>query len=119
MPGLDDLAADLRKSAREANGNARKVVKRGAVNIKRIAKHLYDTYEDDGSAKHADKAIDFDEYGAGGYSHAEIGFNKGKKQGPLGNLLEFNPNDERYLETALAMERVPFEEEMRKLGEIL
>lgn len=119
MPGgLDALAADLRKAAREADSDARKTVYRGAKNIERMAKHLYSTYEDDGSAKHADKAISTTMVGSGGYYNAETGFDKNRKQGALGNLLEFNPNDQNYLETALDAERGPFEREMAKIGDI-
>lgn len=119
---LDKLSADLRKAVNDVNRDVKKVVKRGATNIKREWRSGVRRYREDGSIKALPSSIDYDEFGGAGYSRAEIGYNKEKAQGALGNLVEFgsvNNSPQNHGGRALAEEEPKSIAEMRKLGDIL
>ena len=88
MSGLDELARDLHRAAKEAREAARKVVKRGAVNVKRD----WRSNATRSAGRHARRyphSIGFDITAGTAAIIAEIGPDKDLPQGPLGNLLEF------------------------------
>ncbi len=85
---LAALAAQLHASGRRAQDTARAIVKRGAVAVKRD----WRVNARQSAPKHAPAypySISFDLADVGGYIVAEIGPDKGARQGPLGNLIEF------------------------------
>lgn len=91
MDDLDSLAAQLRRAGSEAIvREVEAVVKRGAVNIKKDwrknAKESAGTH-----ARAYPYSIDFDgpDRRPGHVVEAEIGPDKGKRQGALGNLIEY------------------------------
>lgn len=86
MSDLDALARDLLVATKAVPAETRRVVQRGALNIKR------DWQEAWSGLSHAPSlasAVTYDtkETAAGG--EAEIGPDKGRRQGALGNLIEF------------------------------
>ncbi len=86
LGGLDDLAADMTAAARRLATRARPVTSRGAVNIKNDWKAGWS------GLKHArllPASIGYDLSVSGGMPAADIGPDKDKPQGALGNLLEF------------------------------
>lgn len=88
MSGLDELSRDLHRAAKEAREAARKVVKRGAVNVKRD----WRSNATRSAGRHARRypySIGFDITAGTAAIVAEIGPDKAAVQGPLGNLLEF------------------------------
>lgn len=83
---LRALAAELEVAAMVAPAETRKVVAKGALNIKR------DWQERWSGLKHAPAlpaAITYDSHETPTGGWAEIGPDKAKRQGALGNLLEF------------------------------
>lgn len=84
--GLRDLAATLDRAADRAPEEAAKVVGRGCSNIKRDWKARWS------GLAHAPAlpfAISYDVTRAGSVITSEVGPDKNKRQGALGNLLEF------------------------------
>lgn len=113
---LDAWIADLDSAAEDALPQARKVVARGALNIKKDAKERI------GGLAHAPaypKAISYDTRTSGMSTEAEIGPDKLRRQGALGNLLEFgsvnNPPHPHIL-PAVEAELPRFEQAMSDLA---
>jgi hypothetical protein len=84
--GLDELADDLRSAAERAPEEARKVTSKGALNIKTDWRKRWSGLA---HAPATPRAISYDITSAGSMIVAEIGPDKAKRQGALGNLLEF------------------------------
>lgn len=105
MSEIRDLAVDLEKKAWRAIPEVAAVVKKGAQNIK-------ESYVSDaassGTTKHFSSAINYD-INKGGLE-AEIGPDKDKPQGPLGNILYFGTSDTAAV---LDFDGPPREEEPR------
>lgn len=83
---LLDLQRDLEQAAKFAPGKARKVIKKGAQNIKSGAQQRVS------GLKHAPaypRSITYDTHDTPSGGWAEIGPDKVKRQGALGNLIEF------------------------------
>lgn len=114
---VTDLVQLLAKAPAVVTVEARGIVKRGAQNIKTDAQRRI------GRPKHAPaypRAISYDTHESATKSWAEIGPDKNKRQGALGNILEFGsptsaphphmapaaeaelPAFERFLEAAAA-----------------
>lgn len=86
VEGLDELIAALDKAGKTLPEAVRGVVQKGALNIKR------DWQERWSGLKHAPalaSAVTYDTKVAAAGASAEIGPDKGRRQGALGNLLEF------------------------------
>lgn len=79
---LTTLAADLGKAGRRATLGATKVIAAAAVKVK---DGMRSDFSGSAHARLAPLAIDYTIRGL----EAEIGFNKGKPQGALGNILAF------------------------------
>lgn len=86
MSELADLADDLDRAAEKVLEESRKVIARGALNIKRDAAARVSGLA---HAPYYPRAISYDTAVRGDTVHAEIGPDKGRPQGPLGNLLEY------------------------------
>lgn len=85
---LTQAALVLRSSTTEAAQEMARVVTRGALNVKR---GWADNARSSSGrhAPHYPRSISYDVHPIPGGAHAEIGPDKGKTQGALGNLLEF------------------------------
>lgn len=85
---LRQLAADLAASADEVDDQVARVVARGALNVK-------NGWRDNAAAsagrhaRHYPRSISYDMHRVPGGTLAEIGPDKNRLQGALGNLLEF------------------------------
>ena len=87
--GLADLAEDLRNvGARVARASVG-IVKRGAQNVKTDAQQRIRSQLRYGHARRYPSAITYDVTTSGSRVVAEIGPDKDRPQGALGNLLEF------------------------------
>ena len=64
----------------------RAVVNRGAFNIRRDWRRRWSGYA---HLRHLPNAVTYDVGGTGGTYTAEIGPDKSRRQGPLGNIIEF------------------------------
>ena len=83
---IDRLAATLHDAAAKSPREAAKVVEKGALNIKNAARQRI------GRPAHAPAyaiSITYDSWMSFSGPTAEIGPDKGKRQGALGNLLEY------------------------------
>jgi hypothetical protein len=88
ISGLEALVADLARAGREAERGARQVVSKGALNIKRDWKQ--NARASSGRyAPHYPASIGYDLETTPVGTSAVIGPDKGSRQGPLGNILEF------------------------------
>jgi len=86
VEGLARLEADLAGAARHVQVGASRVVAKGAQNIKDDAAQRVS------GLRHAPAlpaALSYDVKWGGGAVEAEIGFDKGRPQGALGNLIEY------------------------------
>lgn len=121
MSDLGDLADDLRDVAERALEEGRKVVQKGALNVKSDARDLITGYA---HLPHYPKSITYDtdvDAGAGAIT-AHIGPDKDKRQGPLGNLIEFGSIHNGplpHLNPALDAEETRFERAVADLGQRL
>jgi hypothetical protein len=84
--GFDELARALHDAAEKAPVEARKVVAKGAVNIKKEWRRRWSGYP---HARALPYAVTYDLTSLGTAVAAEIGPDKAKRQGALGNLLEY------------------------------
>jgi hypothetical protein len=114
--GLKELIADLEREARVAPAEARKVLQKGALNIKNDWRRRWS------GRPHAPRlpyAIGYDTRVLGGVSEAEIGPDKDKPQGALGNLFEYGSVNNAPIPggaPALEAERPKFEAAMEALA---
>jgi hypothetical protein len=86
VTGLTELTEDLEYARDHVLEETRKVVKRGANNIKKDAKERWSNLA---HAPALPRAISYDVTVSGSTISAEIGPDKEKRQGALGNLLEY------------------------------
>lgn len=92
VTGLDELGDDLRAAQDEIVKATRGVVSKGALNIKNDARRIAAGIEGEFGGRtipHYPKSITYDTKVSGTIVSAEIGPDKDKLQGPLGNLLEY------------------------------
>lgn len=122
---MGDLAAwadDLRSAADEVTAKATAVVKRGANNVKRDWKRLYEQSEKYGAAPAYPFAISYDDVTSkAGNTSTDIGPDKDKRQGALGNLIEYgsqNNQGQDHGSAALDAEKDEFVKQIGKLGDI-
>lgn len=114
--GLNDLRVALDDARREAVDEARKVVQRGAFNIKRDARRFAS------GIAHAPAypySIGYDTWTTGTTVRAEIGPDKDRRQGALGNILEYgtvNNPPYAHLGPALDIEGPKFVDAVERLG---
>ncbi len=89
VSGLADLAEDLRGAGRRYSGQVPAIIKRGAQNVKKDAQHRISAQFTQRHARLYPGSITYDLTVSGGRVTAVIGPDKEKRQGALGNLLEF------------------------------
>lgn len=102
------LAAAFDQAAKVAPEETRKVVQRGALNIKKDAQRRISGHP---HLRHLPAAITYDSVQTGRGATAEIGPDKTRRQGPLGHLPEYgsvNNPPMPYLAPALQAEEPRF-----------
>lgn len=124
-PGLtpEEFAKELIKAVRKVPGRTVKVVRKGAQNVRTDARRNVRQTAPVQNA-HAHRAIDYDVEADGVNVVAEIGYNKEKNGGALGNLLEFGGGGDhspphRDLSRALDAEEDKFADALAEMGEAL
>jgi hypothetical protein len=86
VDGLDTLLADLARAGEQLPPEARKITQKGALNIKTSWARYWS------GLKHApalSRAVTYDTRWVGSGVEAEIGPDKSRRQGALGNLVEY------------------------------
>lgn len=114
--GMNELALALESAAEDAVDEARKVVARGALNIKRDARRFASGIAHAPSYPYS---IGYDTKVSGTTASAEIGPDKAKRQGALGNILEYgtvNNAPYAHLGPALDIEGPKFVAAVEQLG---
>ncbi|MEV4521474.1 hypothetical protein AB0J77_14695 [Micromonospora tulbaghiae] len=114
--GLNELAAVLDAAAEDVVDEGRKVVARGAMNIKKDARRFASGIAHAPSYPYS---IGYDTKVSGATVSAEIGPDKAKRQGALGNILEYgtvNNAPYAHLGPALDIEGPRFVAAVEKLG---
>jgi hypothetical protein len=86
LTGAKELQDDLQQAADDAVKGAKGVVSKGALNIKRDTKEIWANLA---HAPALPRAVGYDTTVSGTLVSAEIGPDKAKRQGALGNLLEY------------------------------
>jgi hypothetical protein len=117
--GLAELTAHLREVQQRTPGEAKQILKRGAGNIKDDARKRI---RGNSYAPAYYRAIGYDVIWHGESGYAEIGPDKDRRQGALGNILEYgtvNNAPRPHLGPALAAEEPRFAEQLEKLGQEL
>lgn len=117
--GINGLAAHLEAAGDDVVPEAKKVLGRAGFNIKKDAQKKASGIR---HAPHYPRSITYDTEWRGESGRVEIGPDKDKPQGPLGNILEYgtvkNP-PYAHLGPALDYEGPRFERYMGELGERL
>jgi hypothetical protein len=83
---LTRLIADLDKAPKQALKNTQQILETAAHKIKEDASQQVAASP---SLKGARSSIDYDSRATVGTLRVEVGFNKGRPGGPLGNIIEF------------------------------
>jgi hypothetical protein len=115
------LHAHIEAAGDKAPEGAHKVLKRGALNVKKGAQAAIQGIA---HAPHYPRSITYDTTWSGTAGTAEIGPDKNRKQGPLGHILEYglaqqNTAPHAHLGPALDIEGPNFERALGDLGEDL
>lgn len=114
--GLSMLVADLEREAQIAPAEARKVVQKGCLNIKTDWRGRWSGYP---HAPRLPYAIGYDTKQLGGRIEGEVGPDKDKQQGALGNLFEYGSVKNAPIPggaPALEAEKPKFERAMQDLA---
>lgn len=114
--GLDGLAVELAHEARIAPAEARRVVAKGLLNIKEDWRRRWSGHP---HARALPLAITYDTVFVGQRVAGEVGPDKDKTQGALGNLFEYGSVNNAPIPggaPALKTEQPKFERAMEKLG---
>lgn len=109
----------LKQAAESVADQTEKVVSKGALNVKKDAK---DIISGRAHLPHYPNSITYDIERAEGEIRAQIGPDKEKRQGPLGNILEYGSVNNApipHLSPALDLEEPRFERALADLGETL
>lgn len=120
--GFDELSEDLRKAVENAIPDAKKVVGKGALKVKREAQRIIRERSRRGYLPHYPRAISYDVSASGTLVSAEIGPKTEKLQGGLGRLIEYGSINNApipHLAPAVDLEENTFYSYMEELGERL
>lgn len=113
--GLNMLVAELEHAAQVAPDEARQVVQKGLLNIKTDWRRRWSGHA---HAPRLPQAVTYDSFVRGMQSGGEVGPDKDKPQGALGNLFEFGSVNNAPIPggaPALEAERPRFERAMEDL----
>lgn len=119
VTGLNELVAALTKAESRSVEAVRAVVERGAVNVKKDWRARWGGI---GHAPALPAAVTYDVSFGFGTVSAEVGPDKGKRQGALGNIIEFGTSKNAPIPgglPALEAEQPKFERALADLGERL
>ena len=83
---LDELIDDFDTLPPRVTAGARRRVERGALNVKNAWKRRWTGHD---FIPHLPDAVSYDVHEHGDVISAEVGPDKTKRQGPLGNIIEF------------------------------
>lgn len=117
MDEVTKLAKDLDRAARRAPGQAKKVVAKGANNVKRDARKFSSGLA---HAPHYPRSIGYDLEQDGPVTTATVGPDKDLPQGALGNILEYGTVKNApfaHLGPALDIEGPKFEQAMADMAD--
>lgn len=121
MREVTALATDLGKTTKNVEREAGRVLERGALNVKN--KMAEDAKVHGGHAKRFASSISYERHGGIGQLGYEIGPDKGRAQGALGNLLYFGSKNNAPtldIEAGLIAEEPRLMSEMAKmLGRVM
>ena len=107
------LATDLGKTTREVEKEADRVLERGALGVKNVM--AADAQRLTGHAKHFHRSISYDRRAGVGRLSYEVGPDKERMQGALGNLVYFGSRNNA---PQLDIEAGMIEEEPRLMSEM-
>lgn len=121
VTGMDGLLEDLKKASEEAVTQTRKIVSKGALNIKKDAKRIVSAGGRHGGIyiPSYPNSITYETKASGTVVSAEIGPDKDRKQGPLGNLIEYGSIHNApipHLSPALDLEESGFADALEEMG---
>lgn len=122
VTGLEELSDDLRQAVENAIPDAKKIVGKGSLNIKKEAQRIIKAASHRGYLPHYPRSISYEVKASGAVVSSEIGPDSAKMQGGLGPLLEngsVNNSPIPHLSPALDDEEGPFFTYMEQLGESL
>ncbi len=117
--GLTALSADLRDAADGAVEQAKKVVGKGCMNIKKEAQRIIRANSPRGYLPHYPRAISYEVKAAGTVVSGEIGPDASRMQGGLGSLIEngsVNNAPIPHLAPAIEAEEPRFAQYIEALG---
>lgn len=120
--GLEELSEDLQQAVKDAIPQAKKIVGKGSMNIKRAAQKTIRAHSHRGYLPHYPRSITYDVDAHGTVVTSEIGPKTEKLQGGLGRILEegtVNNQPIPHLNPALDAEENVFFGYMEELGESL
>lgn len=120
--GFAELSEDLRKAVENAIPDAKKIVGKGSLNIKREAQRIIRERSRRGYLPHYPRSISYKVTSSGTIVSSEIGPESEKLQGGLGRLIEYgsiNNSPIPHLSPALDAEENTFYSYMEELGEKL
>jgi hypothetical protein len=120
--GLSELSADMQQAIKNAIPDAKKIVGKGSLNVKREAQRIIKAYSKRRYVPHYPRAISYDVKASGTVVSSEIGPDSAKLQGGLGKLLELGSVNNApipHLDPALSLEQITFFGYMEELGEKL
>lgn len=125
VTGMQELLSDLEKAAKEAVTQTRKVVAKGALNVKKDARRILaatPTLRGKEYIPHYPGSITYETRASGTTVTAEIGPDKDRKQGPLGNLIEYGSINNAplpHLSPALDLEEPRLADQLQEMGAAL
>lgn len=120
--GLKELSEDLQQAVKNAIPDAKKIVGKGALNVKKEAQRIIKAASHRGYLPHYPRSISYDVDARGAVVSAVIGPKQEKLQGGLGRLLELGSANNApipHLDPALSLEENTFFGYMEDLGEQL
>jgi hypothetical protein len=120
--GLKELAADLNKAAETVVEQAKRIVGRGSLNVKKDAQRIVRGASTRGYLPHYPRSISYDVTASGDTVTGEIGPDRAKLQGGLGRIIEYGTVNNApipHLSPALDAELPRLAEYAAKLGEQL
>lgn len=116
VTGLDEWIAQLDKAQSQALPQAEAILAKGALNVKNSAMRRVSGHAHSPAYP---RTIGYDMYHLPGSARARIGPDKGRRQGALGNILEFGTVNNApipHLGPALTEEGPKFERALGDLG---
>jgi hypothetical protein len=122
VTGLEELSEDMRNAVKNSIPEAKKIVGKGSLNVKRDAQRIVKAISKRGYLPHYPRSIGYTVTASGTLVSSEIGPEDSKPQGGLGPIIEngsVNNPPYPHLSPALDAEENTFFGFMEELGESL